>query len=160
MKVDETYLLGNITYFDEFIERILIEENAFLETLNAGSKYFLAERSENKVLFDNKATSIPYKILKNIVDYKIYVTLEKEQILVKANPIESDNIKKLWIKMFLESNLAIENYYFLFDLLEKINYFLFNPNINSTDIKDFLNKIDYKKVIIDKIEQGKINKLV
>lgn len=157
MKIDDIFLIGNTNYFEKFIENVLEEENKFLKSLNAGSEYFILEQTKNKVVFDNKAKSIPYKILKNIVDYKTTIYLQEDNILVNSNPVTSDNIKKVWINMFLESDLPIEDNYFLMNLLEKIHYFTTKSD-QLINYKIHLEGINYKDIINKKIEQGLKNR--
>lgn len=153
MKVDEIYLIGNTNYFSNFIDNVLEQENNFLKSINAGSEYFIAEKTDKKAVFDNKAKSIPYKILKNIIDYKTTIYLQEDKILVNSNPVSADQVKKVWIKMFLESDLPIDDNFFLMDLLEKIHYFTIKDDL-APDFKLYLEGIDYKSIIDRKIKQG------
>lgn len=152
-KHEKEFLLGNIDYYEKFTEKVLQEENDLLRKLNAGAEYYIEEKNEKRIKYDKKAKSIPYKIMKNIfkINYQIILELKGDRVLITSPPLPMDNIKKLWVKMFLESDLPFEDNLFLIDILELIGELKTQESFSKIT-KEYINNLNYKQVISQKID--------
>lgn len=176
--LEKEFITGNVAYFDIFVDSFLEEQNKILKSMRTGAVYFVEKKTENSYII-NKSDSLALKIASGLsdIDYKITITLEKNESpkvpqanfgnidagtsqLIRYNPtnkmivtapaMSMQMLTKIWVKMFLESNLSIDSPAFLKDFMEKINEVRDGEYSNKID-KIFIDSLNFKEKIAQKL---------
>lgn len=153
MKIlEKEFLIGNVNYFDAFVDSFLEEENKILKSMRTGAIYFVEKKTENSYII-NKSDSLALKIASSGLsdaDYKVTIDIEKNKMLITAPAMSMQMLIKIWVRMFLDSDLSIDSPSFLKDFMGKLNDLKDGEYSNKVD-KIFAENLNFKEKIVQKL---------